>query len=83
MYAIRSYYDYGETMSVKINTNHDHDFGTQNQESYIKWEGTKGAIKAKMGLLMNYPDGLPDAFRITSYNVCYTKLLRIYLSIIE
>ncbi|MEL0456527.1 Gfo/Idh/MocA family oxidoreductase [Flavobacteriaceae bacterium SZ-1-7] len=54
--------DYGDTLSVKINTNHDHDFGTQNQESYIKWEGTKGAIKAKMGLLMNYPDGLPDAF---------------------
>ena len=54
--------DYGDTMSVKINTNHDHDFGTKNQESYIKWEGTKGAIKAKMGLLMNYPDGLPDAF---------------------
>ncbi|KJD34319.1 oxidoreductase [Tamlana nanhaiensis] len=54
--------DYGDTISVKINTNHDHDFGTQNQESYIKWEGTKGAIKAKMGLLMNYPDGLPDAF---------------------
>lgn len=54
--------DYGDNISVKINTNHDHDFGKQHQESYIKWEGTKGAIKAKMGLLMNYPDGLPDAF---------------------
>ena len=54
--------DYGDTLSVKINTNHDHDFGTNNQESYIKWEGTKGAIKVKMGLLMNYPAGLPDKF---------------------
>ncbi|WMI66250.1 Gfo/Idh/MocA family oxidoreductase [Aestuariibaculum sp. YM273] len=54
--------DYGDTMSVKINTDHDHDFGTDHQESYIKWEGTKGAIKAKMGLLKNYPDGLPDEF---------------------
>lgn len=54
--------DYGDTMSVKINTNHDHHFGAKHQESYIKWEGTKGAIKAKMGLLMNYPDGLPDTF---------------------
>lgn len=54
--------DYGNIMSVKINTNHDHDFGVINQESYIKWEGTKGAIKTKMGLLMNYPDGLPDVF---------------------
>jgi predicted dehydrogenase len=54
--------DYGDTISVKINTNHDHHFGAENQESYIKWEGTKGAVKAKMGLLMNYPDGLPDTF---------------------
>lgn len=54
--------DYGDTLSVKINTNHDHQFGAKHEESYIKWEGTKGAIKAKMGLLMNYPDGLPDIF---------------------
>jgi predicted dehydrogenase len=54
--------DYGEDKHVVINTNHDHHFGPKHEESYIKWEGTKGAIKAKMGLLMNYPDGLPDVF---------------------
>lgn len=54
--------DYGDTMHAVINTNHDHDFGPHNQESFIKWEGTKGVIKAKMGLLMNYPDGVPDLF---------------------
>ena len=54
--------DYGDTLRAIINTNHDHDFGPQHQESYIKWEGTKGAIKVKMGLLMNYPHGVPDAF---------------------
>ncbi|HSU49522.1 MAG TPA: Gfo/Idh/MocA family oxidoreductase, partial [Segetibacter sp.] len=55
-------FDYGDTMHAVINTNHDHDFGPANQESYIKWEGTKGAIKAKMGLLMDYPHGVPDKF---------------------
>jgi len=55
-------FDYGKTMHAVINTNHDHDFGATHQESFIKWEGTKGAIKAKMGLLMNYPDGVPDKF---------------------
>jgi predicted dehydrogenase len=55
-------FDYGDTMHAVINTNHDHDFGPDHQESYIKWEGTKGAIKAKMGLLMNYPHGVPDIF---------------------
>lgn len=58
-------FDYGDTVHAVVNTNHDHDFGARHQESYIKWEGTKGAIKAKMGLLMNYPDGVPDAFEYT------------------
>jgi len=55
-------FDYGDTIRAVVNTNHDHEFGQHNQESYIKWEGTKGAIKAKMGLLMNYPKGVPDKF---------------------
>lgn len=60
--------DYGEDKHVVINTNHDHHFGPKHEESYIKWEGTKGAIKAKMGLLMNYPDGLPDEFEYATLN---------------
>lgn len=55
-------FDYGDTMHAVINTNHDHDFGPRHQESYIKWEGTKGAIVAKIGLLMDYPHGVPDVF---------------------
>lgn len=54
--------DYGETMHAVIHVNHDHAFGAKHQESFIKWEGTKGAIKARIGLLMNYPQGLPDCF---------------------
>ncbi|MRX46659.1 Gfo/Idh/MocA family protein [Pedobacter puniceum] len=54
--------DYGDTLHSVINTNHDHAFGPHHQESFIKWEGTKGAIKAKMGLLMDYPNGVPDVF---------------------
>jgi predicted dehydrogenase len=55
-------FDYGNTMHAVINTNHDHDFGPDHQESFIKWEGTKGVIIAKMGLLMDYPHGVPDKF---------------------
>ena len=55
-------FDYGDTIHAVINTNHDHAFGPTHQESFIKWEGTKGAIKATMGLLMNYPNGVPDKF---------------------
>jgi len=54
--------DYGERLRVNIQTNHGHKFGLKHQESYVKWEGSRGAIKARLGLLMNYPDGEPDAF---------------------
>ena len=54
--------DHGHTMHAVINTNHDHDFGPDHQESFIKWEGTKGVVIAKMGLLMDYPHGVPDKF---------------------
>lgn len=54
--------DYGPTTRAAISTNHNHRYGLTHQESYIKWEGERGAIKAKMGLLMNYPTGVPDIF---------------------
>ncbi|HEX4399743.1 MAG TPA: Gfo/Idh/MocA family oxidoreductase [Galbitalea sp.] len=44
-----------------ISTNHDHDYGSRFEESFIKWEGTKGAARAQLGLLLDYPTGGPDA----------------------
>ena len=55
-------FDYGNQHSATISTNHDHNFGPTHQQSYIKWEGTNGAIYAKMGLLLDYPNGVPDTF---------------------
>ena len=55
-------FDYGDVTRCNVETNHFHKYGLRHQESYVKWEGTKGAIKATMGLLMNYPEGEPDAF---------------------
>jgi predicted dehydrogenase len=52
--------DYGDMVRANILTNHNHRFGKD--QSYIKFEGTKGAVKIQMGLLMNYPEGLEDKF---------------------
>ncbi|MEM6393673.1 MAG: Gfo/Idh/MocA family oxidoreductase [Planctomycetota bacterium] len=52
--------DYGERCRANITTNHGHAYSPDHQESYVKWEGTEGAIKARLGLLMNYPEGVPD-----------------------
>jgi len=55
-------FDYGDKLRATLTVNHDHRFGPRHQESYIKWEGTKGAIKAQFGLLKNYPKGEEDRF---------------------
>lgn len=52
--------DYGDQTRATIATNHGHEFGRKHQESYVKWEGTRGAIKARLGLLLDYPRGEPD-----------------------
>ncbi len=54
--------DYGDTLRANVETNHGHEFGRRHQESYVKWEGTNGAIKAQLGVNLNYPQGDPDIF---------------------
>lgn len=56
--------DYGDTIRANIETNHGHEYGLRHQEAYVKWEGTKGAIKTRLGLLMNYPKGVEDEFEV-------------------
>lgn len=61
--------DYPDPVRATITTNHLHRFGLKHQESYLKWEGNKGAIIARVGLLMNYPQGLGDTFEYCQLNV--------------
>lgn len=56
--------DYGDFVRATITTNHAHDYGPRHQESYVKWEGTRGAIRTQLGLLLDYPRGRPDDFEI-------------------
>ena len=58
--------DYGDMIRANINTNHGHNFGLKNQESYFRFEGTEGAIKIKVGVYLDYPNGLPDEFEYIS-----------------
>lgn len=54
--------EYDEIIKSHIDTNHGHDFGLKHQESYIKFEGTKGAIKTTLGMNIDYPKGVKDTF---------------------
>ncbi len=54
--------DYGEMIRSNILTNHCHDYGKGRQQSYMKFEGSKGAVKISFGVLKNYPEGETDKF---------------------
>ncbi len=56
--------DYGDLLRANITTNHGHDYRQTHAESYVKWEGTRGAIKARLGLLVNYLRAEPDALEL-------------------
>lgn len=53
-------FDYGDVKRANITSNHGHAFGISHQESYVKLEGTEGAIVARLGVNLDYPRGLPD-----------------------
>jgi predicted dehydrogenase len=55
---------YGEWKRATITANHGHVFGSRHQESYVKWEGTRGALVAKLGVNLNYPAGEPDTLEL-------------------
>ncbi len=54
--------DYGEMIRANILTNHCHNYGIPKQKSYIKIEGSKGAVIINFGALINYPRGAADSF---------------------
>jgi len=53
-------FDYGPDRHASIAANHGHEFGPRHQESSLEIEGTKGAIRARLGVNLDYPRGLPD-----------------------
>lgn len=58
--------DYDPYTQARIITNHGHGFGIEQQKSYLKIEGTEGAISVQIGVSLNYPNGLPDRFSFVS-----------------
>lgn len=54
--------DYGSHKRANILTNHNHGYAEKYQRSFIKIEGSLGAIRMEIGVLKNYPDGKDDKF---------------------
>ncbi len=60
--------DYDNFRQARILTNHGHDYGSKHQESYLKIEGTHGAIKIQIGVSFDYPKGRPSKLEYYSKN---------------
>jgi predicted dehydrogenase len=52
--------DYGEWRRAFIATNHNYRFGEEYERAFVQWEGTQGAMRATLGVILNYPLGKPD-----------------------
>ncbi|HEV8244257.1 MAG TPA: Gfo/Idh/MocA family oxidoreductase [Polyangiaceae bacterium] len=56
--------DYGDQCRVCLSVFHGHDYGPRHAMSQIKVEGSQGAIVAKLGVNLNYPEGEPDTLEL-------------------
>jgi predicted dehydrogenase len=65
--------DYGEWKRVYIATNHGHKYA-DSQQSYVQWEGTEGALRAMMGLNLDYPKGRPDSLQFAKREKAWETL---------
>jgi predicted dehydrogenase len=53
--------DYGEWKRAVILTNHNYRFGEKMERAFVQWEGTDGAMRATLGVILDYPQGKPDS----------------------
>ncbi|MCI1930762.1 MAG: Gfo/Idh/MocA family oxidoreductase [Clostridia bacterium] len=60
--------DYGDTLRVNLHINHCHDYAPDYQDSFLKIEGLKGAIRIQLGLILDYPKGREDKVEYITYD---------------
>jgi predicted dehydrogenase len=65
--------DYGDWKRVYIATNHGHQY-QDSQQSYVQWEGTEGAMRAVMGVNLDYPKGKPDTLSVAKRGQAWQSL---------
>ncbi len=58
--------NYGDMLRCCLSLNHTCAFGPTNQDASITVEGTRGAARVTLGLLLNYPHGEPETLSLTA-----------------
>lgn len=52
--------DYGPNVRCALSINHTYMFGPEDECADVRIQGTSGAIRVSLGLLLNYPTGKPE-----------------------
>ena len=85
MYAIRSYYETSisekDLLKLSKNENCLKDFDKYNSLTLSDNAETSEKMRKQISIIVDYGYGTSN--RITSYNVCYTKLLRLTTSLLR
>jgi len=61
--------NYGDLVRCCLSINHCHPFGPRHSAATIRVEGTEGCAVATLGLLLEYPRGLPDELEIIGKSI--------------
>jgi predicted dehydrogenase len=56
--------NYGRDTRVCLSLNHNYAHGSHRQAATFKFEGDRGVIWVRIGVMLDYPQGQPDSFEI-------------------
>jgi predicted dehydrogenase len=56
--------DYGDMRRCALSINHVYEFGPDHECADVSIQGTKGAVRISLGLLLNYPTGKPETLEM-------------------
>ena len=56
--------NYGGTTRVCLSLNHNYAHGSHRQAATFKFEGDRGVVWIRIGVMLDYPKGQPDSFEI-------------------
>jgi predicted dehydrogenase len=66
--------DYGDMIRVALSINHVYEFGPAHEDATVSIQGTRGAARVMLGLLLNYPHGKPETVEIATKDQAWTSV---------
>lgn len=66
--------DYGQEVRCCLSINHTYLFGPEDECADVRIQGTHGAIRVSLGLLLNYPEGKPETLDYCTQKTAWTRV---------